>query len=74
MLRQPLIMKMQTRHVQSPLPSNVTDIELQDLEARCLAISGDGGEAGEIASEIIRISKALQALTDEAEQFLSRAH
>lgn len=50
--------------------SGVTAEELAELQAICAGYVAGGGELGEIASEIARISEELGRLCAEADEFL----
>lgn len=46
--------------------------EVNALQASCREIAAQGGEVGEIANRILRVSLELDALTAKADGFLSR--
>ena len=51
--------------------SATTDQDLADLRAGCLEIVKSGGEFGEIAADILRVSTKLQELSEKADRALA---
>lgn len=51
---------------------NLTKAELATMHAACRGLMAQGGDSGELAGQILRISAELQALTDKADAFLKR--
>lgn len=51
--------------------NKLTEDDLLEMQARCLQMASQGGEAGEIAGEIARISRELRSLTAEIDDFLA---
>jgi hypothetical protein len=62
--------QLQPQHHLSPM-SEVSAVELQELQLECAEIAASGGELGAIAAEIARISRSLSELCAQADEFLA---